>query len=233
MNYGEQFLWVIFPYITLAIFVLGHIYRYNTDQLSWTAKSSELLEKKTLQWGSLLFHGGILAVVGGHLSGLLIPKAWFEAIGVTDHMYHMVAIYCGGPAGLMTLAGILILTVRRFSNDRVYAVSNKADIVVVLLLLAEVVLGLASTATNVFGSGSFDYRATIAPWFRGLLILQPDAAFMASVPLVFKLHVIMGFALFAVWPFTRLVHVWSMPIEYINRPYIQYYSRDLKRKPFQ
>lgn len=232
MNYSEQFLWVIFPYLTLTIFVLGHIYRYNTDQLGWTAKSSELLEKKSLQWGSLLFHGGILAVVGGHVSGLLIPKAWFEAIGVTDHMYHMVAIYCGGPAGVMTLAGIVILTVRRFSNDRVYAVSSKADLMVVLLLVGEVILGLTSTATNVFGAGTFDYRATIAPWFRGLLLLQPDAATMASVPWVFKLHVIMAFSLFAVWPFTRLIHVWSMPIEYIRRPYIQYYSRELKRRSF-
>lgn len=232
MNYGEQFLWVIFPYLTLTIFVLGHIYRYNTDQLGWTARSSELLEKKSLRWGSLLFHGGILAVVGGHVSGLLIPKAWTQAIGITEQMYHMAAVYGGGPAGLMTLAGILILTVRRFSNDRVYAVSSMADLVIVLLILGEVVLGLASTATNVFGSGAFDYRETIAPWFRGLLILQPDAIFMAPVPLIFKLHVVMGFALFAVWPFTRLVHVWSMPVEYINRSYIQYYSRDLKRKSF-
>jgi len=230
MNFGEQFIWVICPYLVLTIFVVGHIYRYNTDQLGWTARSSEFLEKKRLQWGSLLFHIGILAVVGGHVSGLLIPKAWFQAIGVTDHMYHMVALYCGGPAGLLTLAGILILTVRRFSNDRVYAVSSMADLVVVILILAEVTLGLTSTATNVFGSGGFDYRETIAPWFRGLLILQPDARFMASVPLAFKLHVVMGFALFAVWPFTRLVHVWSMPIEYLNRPYIQYVSRDVKHK---
>lgn len=233
MNYGEQFLWIIFPYLALTIFILGHLYRYNTDQLGWTAKSSELLEKKSLQWGSLLFHGGILAVVGGHISGLLIPKAWLAFVGVTDHMYHMVAIYCGGPAGLMTLAGILILTVRRFNNDRVYAVSSMTDLAVVILILAEVVLGLASTATNVFGASAFDYRATIAPWFRGLLLLQPDAAFMDSVPWVFKLHVIIGFALLALWPFTRLVHVWSMPVEYVNRSYIQYYSRDLKRKPFQ
>ena len=229
MNFGEQFLWVIYPYLTLTVFVVGHIYRYNTDQLGWTAKSSELLEKKRLQWGSLLFHAGILAVVGGHVSGLLIPKAWFEAAHVTEQMYHMAAVYGGGPAGLMTLAGILILTVRRFGNDRVYAVSSMADLVVVLLILAEVTLGLVSTATNVFGAGNFDYRETIAPWFRGLLILQPDATFMDRVPLVFKLHVVMAFALFAIWPFTRLVHIWSMPIEYLNRPYIKYVSRTIKR----
>lgn len=230
MNFGEQFLWIIYPYVALTIFVVGHIYRYNTDQLGWTARSSELLEKKNLQWGSMLFHGGILAVVGGHVSGLLIPKAWFEAIGVTEQMYHMAAIYGGGPAGLLTLAGILILTIRRFGNERVYAVSSMADFVVVVLVLAEVILGLASTATNVFGSTGFDYRETIAPWFRGVLLLQPDAHFMQSVPLPFKLHVVMGFALFAVWPFTRLVHVWSMPLEYITRPYIHYVSREIKRK---
>jgi len=230
MNVGEQFLWIIYPYVALTIFIVGHIYRYNTDQLGWTARSSELLEKKNLQWGSLLFHLGILAVIGGHISGLLIPKVWFEAIGVNEHMYHMAAIYGGGPAGLMTLAGILILTVRRFGNDRVYAVSSRADFVVVILILAEVILGLASTATNVFGASSFDYRETIAPWFKGLLLLQPDANFMNRVPLPFKLHVVMGFTIFAVWPFTRLVHVWSMPIEYLNRPYIQYFNREVKRK---
>jgi len=232
MNFGEQFLWIIYPYVALTIFVVGHVYRYNTDQLGWTARSSELLEKNSLQWGSLLFHIGILAVVGGHVSGLLIPKAWFEAIGVTEQMYHMAAIYGGGPAGIVTLAGIVILTVRRFGNERVYAVSNRADLAVVILVLTEVILGLVSTGTNVFDSGSFDYRETIAPWFRGLLLGSPDAVLMTTVPLVFKLHVVMGLALFALWPFTRLVHVWSMPIEYMNRPYIQYYSRGVRRKSF-
>ena len=232
MNFGEQFLWVVYPYVTLTIFIVGHIYRYNTDQLGWTAKSSELLEKRSLWWGSMLFHIGILAVIGGHVSGLLIPKAFFESIGVNEHMYHMAAVYGGGPAGLVTLAGILILTLRRFGNDRVFAVSSVADLVVVILVLAEVSLGLLSTATNILSTGSFDYRETIGPWFRGLLFLQPDVSFMVTVPLVFKLHIMVGFGIFAMWPFTRLVHVWSMPIEYINRAYIQYFSRDLKAKSF-
>lgn len=232
MKFTEQFLWVIYPYIALTIFVVGHIYRYNTDQLGWTAKSSELLEKRSLWWGSMLFHAGILAVVGGHVSGLLIPKAFFESIGVNEQMYHMAAVYGGGPAGLVTLAGILILTLRRFRNDRVFAVSSAADLIVVILVLIEVSLGLASTITNVMSTGSFDYRETIGPWFRGLLFLQPAASFMAVVPLVFKLHVVVGFGIFAMWPFTRLVHVWSMPIEYINRAYIQYFSKDLKVKSF-
>jgi nitrate reductase gamma subunit len=232
MKFTEQFLWVIYPYIALTIFVVGHIYRYNTDQLGWTAKSSELLEKRSLWWGSMLFHVGILAVVGGHISGLLIPKAFFESIGVNEQMYHMAAVYGGGPAGLVTLAGILILTLRRFGNDRVFAVSSAADLIVVILVLIEVSLGLASTITNVLSTGSFDYRETIGSWFRGLLFLQPAASFMAAVPLVFKLHVVVGFGIFAIWPFTRLVHVWSMPIEYINRAYIQYFSKDLKVKSF-
>jgi nitrate reductase gamma subunit len=232
MNFTEQFLWVIYPYIALTIFVVGHVYRYNTDQLGWTAKSSELLEKRSLWWGSMLFHIGILAVIGGHVSGLLIPKDFFESIGVNEPMYHMAAVYGGGPAGLVTLIGILILTLRRFGNDRVFAVSSAADLIVVILVLIEVSLGLASTITNVLSAGSFDYRETIGPWFRGLLFLQPAASLMTAVPLVFKLHVVVGFGIFAMWPFTRLVHVWSMPIEYINRAYIQYFSKDLKVKSF-
>jgi nitrate reductase gamma subunit len=232
MNFIEQFLWVIFPYIALTIFIVGHIYRYNMDQLGWTAKSSELLEKRSLQWGSILFHAGILAVVGGHISGLLIPKTFFESLGVNEHMYHMAAVYGGGPAGVVTLVGILILTFRRFGNDRVFAVSSKADLLVAILVLVEVVLGLTSTATNVLQVTNFDYRETISPWLRGLLFLKPDASFMTGVPLVFKLHVVTGFGMFAIWPFTRLVHVWSMPVEYIYRTYIQYFSRDLKDKSF-
>lgn len=226
MNLQEQLLWVIYPYVALTIFIVGHLYRYHTDNLGWTARSSELLEKRSLRWGSLLFHFGILAVVGGHISGVLVPKELFEAIGIDSPKYHLAAVYGGGPAGILTLAGILILTVRRFANERVYAVSSKGDLVIVVLVLAEVVLGMASTFTTVFGSSHFEYRETIGPWFRGVLLLAPDASLMRQVPGIFKLHVAVGLAIFAVWPFTRLVHMWSVPVEYLNRAFIQYSRRN-------
>lgn len=221
----SQFLWVIYPYIMMVLFIAGHFFRYQTDQIGWTSKSSEILEKNQLKWGSLLFHFGILAVLGGHMAGLLIPKEVVQSFGIDDHTYHMGAVYGGGFAGIVTFVGVLLLTLRRFGNDRVYAASSLADLTIILLLLGEISLGLFSTFSSPM---NFDYRVTIAPWLRGLLTFSPIASLMENVPLTFKLHVMMGFAIFGLWPFTRLVHVWSVPIEYISRPFGQFRSRDKK-----
>ena len=225
-EFMEQFLLVIYPYVIAVIFIMGQIFRYMTDQAGWTTKSSEFLEKEQLKWGSLLFHFGILAVLGGHFSGLLVPKEWFNAVGVTDEMYHAAAVGGGGVAGLATLAGILFLTVRRFSNARVSSVSSFGDKLVVVVLLAEIVVGIAGTASGLLpGGAGFDYRETIAPWLRGLLIFTPDKTLMSSVPFVFRVHILLGLMIFAIWPFTRLVHVWSAPLEYISRAYIHYRTK--------
>lgn len=229
MNFWNQFLWVIFPYMVIAIFIVGHIYRYNTDQIGWTAKSSEFLEKKSLRWGSILFHFGILAVFGGHLVGLLVPKSVTESLGITDHLYHQAAIWGGGTAGIVTFIGISILLFRRLDNKRVRATSSISDIVIAILLFSEIALGLYNTfGFNLF-IGGFDYRDNLAPWLRGLLIFKPDASLMEEVPLVFQLHVIIAFAIFAVWPFTRLVHVWSLPLEYLTRSFMIFRSRNARR----
>lgn len=221
--YMEQFLWVIYPYVVAVIFVLGHIFRYMHDQLNWTAKSSEFLEKDRLKWGVLLFHFGILAVAGGHVAGLIVPKTWFLASGVTDELYHMAALGGGGLAGLMTGAGIVCLTIRRFGHERVAATGSFGDRLVVIVLLAEILLGLAGTASGSFAARhAFDYRETIAPWLRGLLSFQPDITLLQTVPAIFRAHILLGLAIFALWPFTRLVHVWSVPVEYLSRAYIHY-----------
>ncbi len=225
MNFWNQFLWIIYPYLMLTTFVVVHIYRYNTDQLAWTAKSSEFLEKDSLKWGSMLFHIGIVLVFFGHVGGLLIPKSFMESIGVSEHSYHMGAVYGGGVAGLMTLAGITILFLRRINVKRVRAISSTSDILVAVLLLVNVAMGVYNTLGYNLFVGGFDYRETIAPWLRGLFTFRPDASLMADVPLFFKLHVILSFAVFGIWPFTRLVHVWSVPLAYFKRSYIVYRSR--------
>lgn len=228
MDFLNQFLWVIFPYITLVLFVVGHIYRYNTDQIGWTAKSSEFMEKKTLKWGSILFHLGILMVLGGHILGLLIPKSLTELIGLTEEMYHMMALGIGGVAGIITLAGISILLFRRVGDKRVRKTSSFTDILIAILLFVEIAMGVYNTlGYNVFIG--YDYRESIAPWVRGLLVFRPDASLMSDVPLFFQLHTLLAFAIFGLWPFTRLVHVWSLPIEYLKRSYIIYRSRNAKR----
>ncbi|MGD8190988.1 respiratory nitrate reductase subunit gamma [Brevibacillus ginsengisoli] len=225
MNFWNQFLWIIYPYLMLTTFLVVHIYRYNTDQLAWTAKSSEFLEKKSLKWGSMLFHIGIVFVFFGHVGGLLIPKTVMESLGVSEHLYHMGAVYGGGLAGIMTLAGITILFLRRLNVKRVRAISSASDILVAVLLLVNVAMGVYNTLGYNLFVGGFDYRETIAPWLRGLITFRPDASLMADVPLFFKLHVILSFAVFGIWPFTRLVHVWSVPVAYFKRSYIVYRSR--------
>lgn len=228
MSFGSQFLWVIYPYVMLTIFVVGHICRYNTDQLAWTAKSSEFLEKKSLRWGSMLFHLGIAAVFLGHVVGLLVPKSVTESMGVPEHLYHAGAVYGGGLAGIAALAGIAILLVRRLSVKRVRMTSSASDILVGILLLIVIGMGvLATIGTNL--AGGYDYRETLAPWIRGILTFTPDPSLMRDVPLFFKLHVLLAFAVFGIWPFTRLVHVWSVPLAYFRRSYIVYRSRSTRQ----
>ncbi|AIQ69034.1 respiratory nitrate reductase subunit gamma [Paenibacillus graminis] len=222
MKMFDQFLWVIFPYICLAVFIVGHIYRYRRDQFNWTAKSSEFIEKKQLKYGSILFHLGIIPVIFGHIGGLAVPKSWMEAIGVNDHLYHIGAVYIGGIFGMATLAGMLILTSRRFTMKNVRRLSSASDMIVNSLLLFIVFMGMYSTLVTNAVQPEFDYRETISIWFRGLFMFSPDLSLMKDVPLSFKIHILFGFAIFAFWPFTRLVHVWSVPLNYVGRSYILY-----------
>lgn len=218
----NQFIWVIFPYLCVAIFIVGHIFRFKYDQFSWTAKSSEFIEKKYLMWGSILFHLGIIPVICGHIVGLGIPAEWLNAIGVSDHMYHIGAVYIGSLFGIATLIGMFLLTSRRITKDNVRRLSSASDIIVNILLLVIVVMGCVATLWTNATTPEFDYRQTISVWFRGLLIFNPDASLMTNVPLTFKAHIILGLLITSIWPFTRLVHVWSVPINYFGRSYIIY-----------
>ncbi|MEK5237292.1 respiratory nitrate reductase subunit gamma [Paenibacillus sp. FSL L8-0470] len=222
MNMFAQFLWVIFPYICMVVFIGGHIFRYRKDQFNWTAKSSEFIEKKQLKYGSILFHLGIIPVIFGHIGGLAIPKSWMEAIGVNEHLYHIGALYIGGFFGVATLLGMIILTSRRFTIKNVRRLSSASDLIVNSLLLFIVFMGMYSTIVTNAVQPEFDYRETISVWFRGLFMFRPDPSLMESVPFSFKLHILSGFAIFALWPFTRLVHVWSVPLNYVGRSYILY-----------
>ncbi|ATH91840.1 nitrate reductase [Bacillus glycinifermentans] len=220
----EQILWVILPYIVLTIFIGGHIYRYHHDQFGWTAKSSEMLEKKKLAVGSSLFHWGIFFVIGGHVMGVLIPESFYEALGILEHMYHKIAIGFGLPAGIAALSGLIILAYRRTADKRIRKTSSAGDLITLVTLLFMLATGLASTFLNIDSKG-FDYRTTIGPWFRNIFLFKPDASLMESVPLWFKIHIVVGYAVFIVWPFTRLVHVFSMPLKYLTRSYVVYRKR--------
>lgn len=218
----NQFVWVIFPYLCIVIFIVGHIFRYRYDQFNWTAKSSEFIEKKRLMVGSLLFHIGIIPVIMGHIAGLGIPKSWMSALGVSEPLYHTGALFIGGFFGFVTLTGMILLTSRRFTLRTIRQLSSTTDLIVNALLLFIVFMGMYATLVTNQVQPDFDYRETISVWFRGLFVLAPDASFMSSVPMSFKIHVLSGFVIFALWPFTRLVHVWSVPLNYARRSYILY-----------
>ena len=224
----DVFLWVIFPYICLAIFVVGHYWRYRYDKFGWTTRSSQLYEDRLLRWGSPLFHFGILAVFLGHVMGLGVPKSWTEAVGISEELYHFMAVSIGALAGFGTLVGMTILIYRRRTVGPVFSATTVMDKVMYLFLAAVILLGLWNTiASNVLGN--FDYRESVSVWFRGIFYFQPDPALMADAPPGFQAHALVAFTLFALWPFTRLVHVFSAPLGYLTRPYIVYRSRDDKQ----
>ncbi|MGN6782311.1 MAG: respiratory nitrate reductase subunit gamma [Marmoricola sp.] len=225
-------LWVIVPYVCFTVFVVGHWWRYNYDKFGWTTRSSQLYESKLLRLGSPLFHFGMLGVVGGHIIGLLIPESWTEAIGLSETGYHWLAVIGGLASGFAVVIGMAILVYRRRTTGPVFSATTPMDKVMYLFLGAVVLLGMWNTvASSVFGLGgvggaAYDYRLGVSEWFRSLFALSPDTAKMAAAPLGFQAHALLACLLFALWPFTRLVHVFSAPVGYVTRPYIVYRSRD-------
>jgi len=170
----------------------------------------------------------MLGVVGGHIIGLLVPRSWTETVGVDDHLYHLVAVIGGLIAGLMALAGMTILIYRRRTVGPVFSATTPMDKVMYAFLGAAIVLGMWNTiAGSIFSlGGEYNYREGVSVWYRSFLAFQPQPDLMADAPIGFQLHALVAFGLFALWPFTRLVHVFSAPVGYLTRPYIVYRSRD-------
>ncbi|MBT3149506.1 respiratory nitrate reductase subunit gamma [Streptomyces sp. CHD11] len=225
---GGILLWVALPYVSLAVFVLGHIWRYRYDKFGWTTRSSQLHERRLLRIGSPLFHFGVLFVLLGHIGGLLVPESWTDAVGISEHTYHVLAVVVGTIAGVCTVGGLAILIYRRRTVGPVFSATTRNDKAMYLSLAVTIGLGLAATvAANIVGGG-YNYRETISPWFRSIFYLQPDPDLMTGVPVLFQLHALSALLLFAAWPFTRLVHMLTAPLGYLTRPYIVYRSRDAR-----
>ena len=222
----STFLWVIVPYVCLATFVVGHVWRYRYDKFGWTTRSSQLYEDRLLRLGSPLFHFGMLGVVGGHVIGLLIPQSWTDAVGISEEMYHWAAIIGGLAAGLAALVGMTILIYRRRTVGPVFSATTPMDKVMYLFLGAAIVLGMWNTVLGATGLNHYNYREGVSIWYRSFLAFTPQPELMAEAPIGFQLHALVAFGLFALWPFTRLVHVFSAPVGYLTRPYVVYRSRD-------
>jgi len=225
MSGGALTLWVAVPYACLTVFVVGHVWRVRAGKLTWTTRSTQLLERRLLRIGSPLFHLGLLAVIGGHVLGILVPKAVTDAAGVSEHTYHVVSVGAGTTAGIAMTLGFAILLYRRLTVPRVRRTTTGVDRLTYLLLGLVVLTGMwATIGVNLLGGG-YDYRETVGPWFRSIFILSPDPELMSGAPLIYQLHAIGALLLFALWPFSRLVHAWSAPIAYLRRSPVLYRPR--------
>lgn len=223
-------LWGILPYVVVLVLVGGLIWRYRFDQFGWTTRSSQLYESKLLKIGSPIFHFALLAVLMGHIVGLLIPKAFTDWVGIDQKAYHYGALYGGGLAGIALVLGLVLLIWRRRSTSAVFRATTWNDKIMYLVLATVIGLGLVATLTGdkTATGAEHNYRETVSVWFRSLLIFQPDVDAMAAATWQFQAHVLIAFLLFVIMPFTRLVHAFSAPFHYLFRPYIVYRSRDTK-----
>lgn len=225
MSQGDVLLYAVLPYAAIAVFVVGHVWRYRSDQYGWGARSTQLLESRVLRYSSIVFHLGVLAAIGGHVLGLLVPRGWTAAVGIDDEAYHVIAVVGGLTAGGAVIVGFAGLMYRRLRFPRVRVTTTRMDVAVFALLAIGIVTGMLATVTN-FGD-SVHYRESVAPWFRKLFVFDPEPGLMTGggVTFIFQLHVTAVWFFFALWPFTRLVHAWSIPIDYLRRSPIVYRSR--------
>jgi nitrate reductase gamma subunit len=206
-----------YPYLCVTVFLVGSVVRFDREQYTWRTGSSQLLRRRQLMWGSNLFHIGILVIFFGHVAGLLTPIWVFDALGVSHTFKQWMAIVVGGLAGVMCFIGTTLLVHRRLFDSRIRKTSSFGDIAILLLLYAQLILGLSSIVVSL---GHLDGHEMVKfmNWAQGIVTLQPGvAALVADVHPIFKLHLFLGMTLFLVFPFTRLVHMLSAPVWYLGR----------------
>lgn len=215
----DYFLFQIFPYIAIIVFLLGCILRFDRDPYSWRSKSSQLLRRKQLIIGSILFHLGILVILAGHAVGLLTPIAVFDALGISHGAKQILAITAGGIAGVFCFIGLLMLLHRRLFDPRIRINSSFADIMVLVLLLAQLTLGMLTIPVSMHHLDGHE-MVKFMEWAQHIVTFRGGAyEYIADVALVFKAHITLGLFLLVIFPFTRLVHALSAPVGYIFRPY--------------
>jgi nitrate reductase gamma subunit len=206
-----------YPYLCLTVFLLGSWLRFDREQYTWRSGSSQLLRRRQLTWGSNLFHLGVLVIFLGHFFGLLTPIWIFEALGISHTFKQWMAIGVGGVAGIFAFIGLTLLVHRRLFDARIRTTSSFGDIAILLILYVQLILGLSTIFVSLHHLDG-GMMVNFMTWAQGILTLQPGvSALITDVPLIFKLHLFLGMTIFLVFPFTRLVHIWSAPIWYIGR----------------
>ncbi|MCJ9428198.1 respiratory nitrate reductase subunit gamma [Kordiimonas marina] len=216
MTYLNDFFFGIYPYIAIVVMVGGSILRYDQDPYTWKASSSQLLSRRGVRVGSNLFHVGILLLFMGHFVGLLTPEALYEWV-ITPAAKQKLAMIAGGIFGTLCFIGMTILIIRRLFDPRIRATSRPADILILLILYVQLILGLGTipfSAEHADGSSMI----ALAEWAQHIVTFRSGAAaYVLHEPVVFKLHIVLGLTIFLLFPFTRLVHILSAPVKYLFR----------------
>jgi nitrate reductase gamma subunit len=220
MSYLNQLLFGVYPYLAGTVFLVGSLVRFDRDQFTWKAGSSQMLRTRNMVVASNLFHLGILGIFFGHLVGLLTPPAVFHALGVSPSAKQLLAVVAGGVFGLMCLVGLLLLVHRRLTDDRVKATSTRMDILVLSLLLTQLSLGLITLPVSLHHLDGANMLQLMS-WARNVVTFDPGVAVasLQGIGWLFKAHLLLGMTVFMVFPFSRLVHIWSAPLGYLGRPY--------------
>jgi len=220
MNALDIFLFAVFPYICLAVFLMGSLARYDRDQYSWKSDSSMLLRKDGMRLASNLFHGGILFLLIGHTVGLLTPQ-WAYAWLIAPESKKMVAVVTGGIAGAACFVGLTILLYRRMFDPRIRLTSHRTDLAILIILWVQLALGLATLPFSYAGRADATPMLMVSAYLQSVITFQPDVALLADIKPLTKLHMLLGMTIFLLFPFSRLVHVWSglATIVYLFRPH--------------
>ena len=228
MNTLHNFAFNVYPYLCLAVFLMGSLARFDRDQYTWKSDSSQLLRKGQLRWGSNLFHGGILFLFFGHLFGQLTPH-WLYEIFVTASQKQLIAVVAGGIAGGLCFIGLTMLLHRRLFDPRIRLTSHRTDIAILVILWVQLVIGLSTLPTSLSHVKDPQTMLKLAEYLQGIVLMQPNAALVAGVEWHFQAHMLLGMTIFLLFPFSRLVHVWSGfgTLAYLVRPYQMVRARRL------
>lgn len=218
MNYLNTLLFGYYPYVALSVFCIGSLARFERGQYTWRSGSSQLLRSKDLRLGSNLFHIGILLLFVGHFVGLLTPPQIYHALGLSTSTKQVLAVIAGGIFGSLCAWGLYILIKRRFTDPRIRATSSRMDLFILLLIAVQLALGLLTLPVSLFHLDGGN-MLLLAEWAQRIITFWSGAAEMLTdVGLIFKLHLFFGITLILVFPLCRLVHIWSAPVGYLDRP---------------
>ena len=230
-SYIHNFAFNVYPYLCLAVFLMGSLARFDRDQYTWKSDSSQLLRAGTLRWGSNLFHVGILFLLMGHTVGLLTPHWLYETFITPEHK-QTVAVTAGGVAGVVCFIGLSMLLYRRLFDPRIRLTSHRTDLAILIILWVQLTVGLITLPYS-FGHKDATVMLALSDWAQRIVTLRPNADGLVSLDWPYKLHLVLGMTIFLLFPFSRLVHVWSGfgSLAYVFRPYQVVRARRLNLPP--